>query len=185
MKDNNLNIGLLGGTFNPPHKGHLFISHDALQRFNLDYVWWIITPQNPLKTLQPPSIIKRKKWCQDMIDTPKIKALDIEKDSKTHKTIDFLKFIVPKYGSNNYIWIMGLDNLLSFDKWSNWQEVLKTVKIAVYKRPGFQYDITNKVLLSYQKPVSEFLTKDSCWSLIDIKTPEVSSTIMRETNGKT
>lgn len=186
MEENNLNIGLLGGSFNPPHKGHLYISHDALKRFNLDSVWWIITPQNPLKNTKPPSISTRKQWCNEVIDTPKIQALDIEKDSKTNKTSDLLKFIIPKYGNNKYIWIMGLDNLLSFDKWSNWQEVLRRVKIAVYTRPGFQFEIQNKTLLSYQKSVKDFMdTNEPCWSLFNVDTPDISSTIMRAQNDKT
>lgn len=186
MEDNNLNIGLLGGSFNPPHKGHLYISHDALKRFNLDFVWWIITPQNPFKSEKPPSITVRKGWCDELIDTTQIKALDIEKESKTNKTEDLLKFIIPKYGNNKYVWIMGLDNLLSFDKWSNWQEVLKKVKIAVYKRPGFKFDIKNQILLSYQKSSAEFVNSpESCWSLFDIETPDISSTIMRAQNDKT
>jgi len=181
MKENNLTIGLLGGTFNPPHAGHLFISCDALNRFNLDYVWWVITPHNPLKKDKPPSVAIRKQWCEELIDNPKIKALDVEKNSRTNRTVDLLKFMIPRYGNNKYIWIMGLDNLLSFDKWSNWQDVLKTVKIAVYKRPGFEYAIQNKELLKYQKPSSEFLTTtEPCWSFFDIDTPAISSTIMRE-----
>lgn len=186
MKENNLKIGLLGGTFNPPHEGHLFISHDALKRLELDYVWWIITPHNPLKVQKPPSVAIRKEWCKKLIDTPKIKALDVEKDSKTNRTLELLKFMIPKYGNNQYIWIMGLDNLLSFDQWDNWQDVLKTVKIAVYKRPGFEYDINNQELLAYQKPESEFLgSTEPCWSFFNIDTPEISSTIMRKRNERT
>lgn len=186
MKEDNLNIGLLGGSFNPPHKGHLYISHDALKRFNLDFVWWIITPHNPLKKDKPPSMVTRKKWCEDIIDTPKIKALDIEKNTKSNKTIDFLRFIKPRNDKNNYIWIMGLDNLLSFDRWSNWQEVLKTVKIAVYKRPGYKYDVPNKEILKYYREPEDFLkTKEACWSFFDIETPTVSSTEMRKKNAKT
>lgn len=186
MEEKNLNIGLLGGSFNPPHKGHLYISHDALERFGLDSVWWVITPQNPLKDAKPPPISTRKQWCSAVIDTPKIQALDIEKNTKTNKTSDLLRFIIPKYGNNKYIWIMGLDNLLSFDKWSNWQEVLKRVKIAVYTRPGFKFEITNKTLLDYQKPSDDFMhTKEPCWSLFNVDTPDISSTIMRAQNDKT
>lgn len=142
----NLSIGLLGGTFDPPHHGHFAIAKDALQRFYLDYLWWIVTPQNNFKAKTESSFLTRIAWCKDIIQhEPKMLVSSIEQEIHSVNTIDLLIFL-QSHCPNNYTWIMGSDVLPSFHKWPDWKKITTMVKIAVYDRPGTLFkDIKDKV----------------------------------------
>ena len=130
-------VGLFGGSFNPPHQGHALVADIALRRLDLDQLWWMVTPGNPLKShsnLAPLS--QRLAWSEKVAANPRIKVTAFEKTlggSYTAKTLARVKALNPHV---HFIWIMGADNLKSFDKWQNWQGIACTFPIAVIDRPG-------------------------------------------------
>lgn len=130
-------VGLFGGSFNPPHKGHALVAEIALRRLGLDQLWWIVTPGNPLKShgnLAP--LAERLKQCEALAADPRIKVTAFEKSlgtSYTARTLDFVKARNPRA---RFIWIMGADNLASFHRWQQWQRIAMTFPIAVIDRPG-------------------------------------------------
>lgn len=177
-------VGLLGGSFDPPHAGHLFISKDALQRFGLDQVWWIVAKQNTLKAHKPRGFGERIALCNSLIrGEPKLLVSGLEKDVESHDTIDVLKFIRRNY-PNEYFWIMGSDSLFTFDQWPGWEQILSSIKLIVYDRPGFLYkdneSRVSRFLKSYKKSIAEF---QGCslpaWTLVEAGPPAISSTEIR------
>ncbi len=130
-------VGLFGGSFNPPHKGHALVAEIALRRLGLDQLWWIVTPGNPLKShgnLAP--LAERLEKCEALAADPRIKVTAFEKTigtSYTARTLDFVKARNPRA---RFIWIMGADNLASFHRWQQWQHIAMTFPIAVIDRPG-------------------------------------------------
>jgi nicotinate-nucleotide adenylyltransferase len=177
-------IGLLGGSFDPPHAGHLFISRDALQRFGLDQVWWIVAKQNTFKTNKPQDFAERIALCNSLIKGEvKLLVSDLEKDIESNDTIDVLSFIRRSY-SNEYFWIMGSDSLFTFDQWPGWEQILSSVKLIVYDRPGFLYKdnetMLNPILKSHKKTLAEFQRCPlPAWTLVEALAPDISSTEIR------
>ena len=131
-------IGLLGGSFDPPHAGHLHITKQALKRFQLDRVWWMVTPGNPLKTRGPAQIGRRVKACLDLVDDPRIVVTDIETRLGTRYTAATLQALLARYGGVRFVWLMGSDSLADFHQWKDWDKILKTVPVGVLARPGQQ-----------------------------------------------
>ena len=184
-KSAGLKSGLLGGSFDPPHEGHFFITKDALKRFGLDCVWWIVAKKNTLKENKPRDFNERITWCENLIkNEPNILVLDIEKNIKSHDTVDVLSSIKKNY-DNEYFWIMGSDSFFTFDQWPEWEKILKLVKIIVYDRPSFLFESNkeriNAKLKKHQKTFTEFqCVATSAWTLIKADTPNISSTELRE-----
>jgi nicotinate-nucleotide adenylyltransferase len=132
-----LRIGLLGGSFNPAHEGHLYVSEVALRRLGLDYVWWLVTPQNPLKGrvgLVP--LEDRVRQARMIATRPRIVVMDIERALGTRYSIDTLKALQRRFPRLNFVWLMGSDNLAIFRRWKRWEEIAARVPIAVIQRPG-------------------------------------------------
>jgi nicotinate-nucleotide adenylyltransferase len=132
-----MRIGLLGGSFNPAHEGHLYVSEVALKRLKLDYVWWLVTPQNPLKGqtgLAPLEV--RVRQARKIVHRPRIVVADLERCTQTHYSIDTLKALQRRFPRVNFVWLMGSDNLAIFRRWKRWEEIAARVPIAVIQRPG-------------------------------------------------
>ena len=134
-------IGLLGGSFNPAHSGHRAISLAAMRALDLDEIWWLVSPGNPLKTgatdMAPLAI--RLKSARAMARRAPILATDIEARLGTRYTIDTLRKLVRLYPRNRFIWLMGGDNLAQFHRWRAWREIARTMPIAVIARPGYEH----------------------------------------------
>lgn len=130
-------VALFGGSFNPPHAGHLHVSETALVRGQFDQVWWLVTPGNPLKDhsdLEPLAVRIRK--CLELIPRWNIKVTALEAKYRlnyTEQTLSLLKKLRPNV---NFVWLMGADNLASFHKWQNWREIANMMPIMVIDRPG-------------------------------------------------
>lgn len=140
LAEANTKVGLLGGSFNPPHAGHRHISLNMLSKLDLHQIWWIVSPGNPLKShsdLQ--SLEERLKLCTDCARHPKIKITAFETLRPTVYTANTLKFIKTRYPATRFVWIMGADNLAQFHLWQRWQQIFLTMPIAVHDRPGFRY----------------------------------------------
>lgn len=132
-------IGILGGSFNPAHRGHRSISLAALNALDLDEVWWLVSPGNPLKeglddmapfTVRFASAVK-------MARQAPIKVSAIEARLGTRYTVDTIRKLTRLYPKKRFIWLMGSDNLAQFDRWRGWREIAKQVPIAVIARPGY------------------------------------------------
>lgn len=130
-------IGLLGGSFNPPHQGHRHISLMALRVLRLDAVWWLVTPQNPLKSAADNAPFeKRLAQARSVAHHPKIIVTDIEARLGTHFTVDTLKRMKKRHPAHRFVWLMGADNLAGFNRWRAWKTIARTMPIAVMDRPG-------------------------------------------------
>lgn len=119
-----LRVGLLGGTFNPPHEGHVHISLSALKGLKLDSVWWLVTPQNPLKEASSLSMAERVKLCHDLVNHPQILVSDIEKDLKVPSTYYVVNHLRHHYPHTDFVWITGMDNALNLHRWNRWKDLL-------------------------------------------------------------
>jgi len=132
-----LKIGLMGGSFNPPHNGHLKIAKLALKNLNLDEVWWLVSTKNPLKTSKGlMSLSKRVELTKKIANHPKFKVLNIENNLKTKNSYDLLKKILPRLSNMKLIWIMGSDNLFNFSKWYKAKKISNLIPFAVFNRRG-------------------------------------------------
>ena len=131
-------IGLLGGSFNPAHDGHLMISLIALKRLQLDEVWWLVSPQNPLKSAAGMAPFSERLANARAVATHRrIIVSDIERRLGTYYTRDTLKRLCASRRGQNFVWLMGADNLVQFPKWEGWKEIFNTVPIAIFDRPTY------------------------------------------------
>jgi nicotinate-nucleotide adenylyltransferase len=132
-------IGLLGGSFNPPHIAHRLISEAALKRLGLDKVWWIVSPGNPLKKRTPTApLAERIQMCRTVATNPHIVVTDFEADLPTPYTASTLAFLKARSPLVRFVWIMGADNLATFDRWERWREIFTMVPVVVVDRPGWR-----------------------------------------------
>jgi nicotinate-nucleotide adenylyltransferase len=135
----NMSIGLLGGSFNPPHAAHRQISLAALKRLGLDQVWWLVSPGNPLKDAgKGPDLKARIEAARAVARHPRIVVTGFEGARRSAYTIDTIRFLKRRYPSVDFVWLMGADNLASFHRWRAWEELLGLVPIAVLDRPGYR-----------------------------------------------
>ena len=119
-------VGLLGGSFDPAHEGHVRISEQALKRFDLDQIWWLVSPANPLKPQGPAPLDKRVAHARRMIDHPRIVITDVETQLDTRFTCDSLRGLRAIYPSTQFTWLMGADNLAQIHHWRDWQDIFQT-----------------------------------------------------------
>jgi nicotinate-nucleotide adenylyltransferase len=132
-----LRIGLLGGSFNPAHDGHMHVSEVALKRLGLDYVWWLVSPQNPLKSVASMApLAGRVAQARDVARHPRIVVMDIERALGTRYSVDTLAALQRRFPLVKFVWLMGSDNLQIFRRWRRWPEIVRRVPIAVIQRPG-------------------------------------------------
>lgn len=129
-------IGLLGGSFDPPHIGHLHATRQALRRVGLDRVWWLVTPGNPLKADAPADLARRIAAARALVDDPRVVVTGLEAALRTRYTADTLRALRRRYPSVRFVWLMGADNLAGFHRWDDWDWIARTVPIAVLPRPG-------------------------------------------------
>ncbi len=129
-------IGLLGGSFDPPHQGHAQITREALKRFGLDQVWWLVSPGNPLKAKGPAPIADRVAAARSLMDHPRVQISDFEAQIGTRYTAETLKRLQTLLPQARFVWLMGADNLAGFHRWDRWQDIMKMVPVGVLARPG-------------------------------------------------
>ena len=116
-------IGLLGGSFDPPHKGHLYISLEAKKIFQLNEIWWLVTPQNPLKISKPATYNDRVTNCKKISKGKPIIIKEIEKKIDSKYTYQTLYYLQSHYSNIKFFWLMGADNLINFHKWQKWRKI--------------------------------------------------------------
>jgi len=130
-----MRIGLLGGSFNPAHGGHLYVSEIARKTLRLDYVWWLVSPGNPLKS-EPAPLGVRMARARNAAQAPRIRVTDIERRLGTRYTIDTVAALQRRFPGVQFIWLMGSDNLEQFARWRRWRDIAARIPIAVVRRPG-------------------------------------------------
>lgn len=131
-------IGLLGGSFNPPHHAHRLISETALKRLQLDQVWWLVSPGNPLKehVAQAP-LAERVRMARSLAQDARIRVTDFEAELPTAYTASTLAFLRRRFPQVRFVWLMGADNLAGFHRWQRWRSIMALVPVAVVDRPGW------------------------------------------------
>lgn len=127
-------IGLFGGSFNPAHEGHLHAAQTALTALDLDEIWWLVSPQNPLKPAQP-SYESRAETVRALGLPRRMKISDIEIQSGTRFTADFLAAAQKRYPQTRFVFLMGADNFAQLPRWRRWQDIMERVPIAIIARP--------------------------------------------------
>ena len=139
FKKNHKKIGILGGTFDPPHKGHLKISKQAKQKYKLNYIIWAITKKNPFKKKSKTKLITRIKFAKKIIGLNKfIKIRFYENKIKSNRTIDLISYIKRKNNMLDLYFIMGADNLINFHRWHKWKSISQKCNILVFDRQGYK-----------------------------------------------
>lgn len=129
-------IGLLGGSFDPPHQGHVHITREALKRFGLDRVWWLVSPGNPLKEQGPAPLVERIAAARQIMDHPRVEISDFEARAGTRYTAETLNALQKTYPQARFVWLMGADNLVQLPQWQDWRWIMETVPVGVLARPG-------------------------------------------------
>jgi nicotinate-nucleotide adenylyltransferase len=129
-------IGLLGGSFDPAHAGHVHITREAMKRFGLDRVWWLVSPGNPLKEHGPAPLAERMARARRVMDHPRVVVTDLEARMGTRYTAATLAGLRARYPGVRFVWLMGADNLAQFHLWDRWQWILRTVPVGILARPG-------------------------------------------------
>jgi len=133
-----LKVGLLGGSFNPAHEGHRHISLMALRQLELDQIWWLVSPQNPLKSetdMAPLGV--RLENARQLARHPRIHVTDIETGLGTRYTVDTVRALQNRFQDTHFIWLMGADNMIQLPRWEKWRTLMETIPVAVYPRPGY------------------------------------------------
>ncbi len=129
-------IGLLGGSFDPAHSGHVHITREALKRMGLDRVWWLVSPANPLKARQPAPMRDRLARARKVMQDPRVVVTDLEVLLGTRFTAETIARLQAMYPGVRFVWLMGADNRVQFHKWERWKDILRAVPVGVLARPG-------------------------------------------------
>ncbi|MBS0250989.1 MAG: nicotinate-nucleotide adenylyltransferase [Proteobacteria bacterium] len=182
-------IGIMGGTFNPPHDGHRIAAEAAVKRLGLDQLWWLITPGNPLKSPDGLSGLEsRMKLVEVFAHGPSMKITGFERELGTRYTAGTLSFLRNRFPAVRFVWVMGADNLASFHRWQHWREIAHTMPIAVVDRPGWRHAAlaspAAQWLKRYRLPESEAACladlQPPAWMLLTIRLSGLSSTALRK-----
>jgi len=131
-------VGLLGGSFNPAHEGHLDLSLEALRRLRLDEVWWLVSPQNPLKPVAGMApLAARLAGARAWAAHPRIRGCALETALGTRYTAETLRALTARFPGVRFVWLMGADNLVQVSQWHDWTSIFHIVPVAVFDRPSY------------------------------------------------
>ena len=178
-------VGLLGGSFDPAHEGHVHITREALKRMGLDQVWWLVTPGNPLKARQPAPMAERLARARAVMPDPRVKITDLEAKLGTRATADTIDALRAIYPGVHFVWLMGADNLVQFHKWGRWRDILRSVPIGVLARPGSgvaaRTSVAARAFRVHQIDRGENLRgrKAPAWCFVNIPLNSASSSAIR------
>ncbi|AXI48093.1 nicotinic acid mononucleotide adenylyltransferase [Sulfitobacter sp. SK012] len=180
-------IGLLGGSFDPAHAGHAHITREALKRFGLDKVWWLVSPGNPLKKLGPAPLPARLARAREVMRHPRVTVTDIETHLGTRYTAQTLAALQRRYPQVKFVWLMGADNLAQFHLWQDWRQIAETVPIGVLARPGQRISARMSRAASLYAPYripgrfSQLLARADApaWCFVNVPMVDISSSAIR------
>ena len=145
-------IGLLGGSFDPAHKGHLAISKIAIKKIKLEKVYWIVSRKNPFKKKPHFSLSERMTRAKILTSKiNKIKVIYLDKTLKSSRIIQVINYFINKKKLKNIYFIIGSDNLIKFHKWKSWKKIVKLTKLVVFSRKGYDKKSKKSVVAKYLK----------------------------------
>jgi len=190
-------IGLLGGSFNPAHAAHLEISLVALEKLKLDGVWWLVSPQNPLKSPEGMASFEERMTSARALLTeskinrtePRIYVTDLEEKMNVRYTVDSVTRITSLLPDTQFVWLMGADNLAEFSQWKDWKKIAQTIVFAIFDRPGYSTAVETSDAAAYflDQRIPSAEAADLCslkppaWTFIrDTKNPLSSTEIRRK-----
>lgn len=182
-----MTVGLLGGSFDPAHDGHVHITREALRRFGLDQVWWLVSPGNPLKPRQPAPMPLRLSQARSLMQHPRVKITGLEADLGTRYTAATIRRLRAIYPGVRFVWLMGADNLEQFHRWDRWEEIMRMVPVGVLARPGWgvRGRMGRAARVYAAERVSEGAAGDlghlrpPAWVLADVPLNDMSSSAIR------
>jgi len=158
VKVSKKSTGILGGSFDPPHRGHLTISKIALKKIKLDKIFWVVAKKNPFKNNPYYSLQQRLKYSKEITkNVKKIQVVHLDKVSKSSRTIDMINYLFKKKKIKNIYLIIGSDNLISFHKWKSWKKIVKLSKLIVFSRKGYDKRGKKSVVAKYLKNKITFI----------------------------
>jgi nicotinate-nucleotide adenylyltransferase len=185
-------VGLFGGSFNPPHAGHALVAEIAMRRLRLDRLWWIVTPGNPLKSVQELAPLSERIRLSERIATdPRMQVTAFEASHNVRYTADTLALVKARNPGVRFVWVMGADNLRDFHRWQRWREIVMTFPIAVIDRPGSTLSFLSSVVaktFDYARvdegdaPILARM-RAPAWTFIHGPRSLLSSTALRRANG--
>lgn len=183
-------IGILGGSFNPAHAGHLHISQEALKRLNLDQVWWLISPQNPLKSPKNMAPASQRMATARTIAAadPRILVTDIERRMGDSRTAHSLRTLCRHYPNLRFVWLMGADNLAEIPRWWRWTSIFHTVRVAVFDRSPYSYGaLAGSAACRFARvragrPLSIWFRSPPSWAYMAVRRHPASATALRAVN---
>lgn len=184
-------VGLLGGSFDPAHAGHAHITREALKRFRLDRVWWLVSPGNPLKAEGPAPLARRMAAARALMRHPRVAVTDIEARLGTRYTAETLARLGALYPGVRFVWLMGADNLAQFHRWERWREIIEGVPVGVIARPGSRTQArTSKAAARYARhqlpgDAAELLPRLAApaWCFVNVPMSDISSSAIRARGG--
>ena len=182
-------VGLLGGSFDPAHEGHVHITREALKRMGLDQVWWLVTPANPLKARQPAPMADRMARARAVMQDPRVKITALEEHLGTRVTADTIDRLKAIYPGVTFVWLMGADNLVQFHRWGRWRDILRSVAVGVLARPGAgvqaRLSVAARAFRVHQVDRGENLRgrKAPVWAFVNLPMNDASSTEIRAKGG--
>lgn len=184
-------VGLLGGSFDPAHGGHVHITQEALKRFGLDRVWWLVSPGNPLKPRGPAPMAQRLAHARALMSHPRVVVTDIEARLGTRYTAETVAHLQALYPGVRFVWLMGADNLAQFDRWEAWDWIMEHVAIGVFARPGARLTARmSKAAERYERfrvpaEASRLLARldPPAWSFVNVPMRNISSSAIRARGG--
>jgi nicotinate-nucleotide adenylyltransferase len=185
-----LRVGLLGGSFNPAHEGHIYASALALKQLQLDYVWWLVSPQNPLKYANGMAAFgERLALARHFVRHPRIVVTGLEAVLGTRFTVDTLHAVQNRFARLRFVWLMGSDNLLQLPRWRDWQAIFAAMPVAVVARPGTALaarasKAATRFRNAYVPPSRHIPVMPSpAWTILDAKRSGASATALRAGPG--
>ena len=183
-----LRVGLLGGSFNPAHEGHLHVARQAMTRLRLDQLWLMVSPGNPLKPANGMApFVERLASAEQIADGRRIIATDIEQRLGTRYTRDTMRALTRRFPAQQFVWLMGADNLSQLPRWGNWLRIMRAMPMLVLPRPGATRPaLAGQVVSRFRKhrlPARSGLclpiAAAPCWILLPVKENPASATALR------
>jgi nicotinate-nucleotide adenylyltransferase len=181
-------IGLFGGSFNPAHHGHYMVALYALKRLKLDWVWWMVSPQNPLKDPgETREFAERLDYTRDIAKHPRFVVTDFEQQLGSRYTAETLRHLRPAFTRAHFVWLMGADSLSNLHRWKDWMEIAEALPLAVLARPGYSLRaLGSPAALRYENVqvppeiAAELVTRKApAWVFVSMPLRKESSTAIR------
>lgn len=158
VKASNKTIGLVGGTFDPAHKGHIAITKIAIKKLKLSKVLWIVTKKNPFKDNPYYSLSQRLKKAKEITrGIKKIQVIHLDKRVNSSRSINIINYLVNRKKLKNIYFIIGADNLINFHKWKDWKRIVKLTKLIVFSRKGYDRKGSKSTVTKYYKNKITFI----------------------------